>query len=112
MLSRAAPGQPDDASIFRAGPLTIDLRKRQALLDGQVLDLTPTEFRLLALLGRQAGRAVAQEELLREMWGEYREQGDSALRRYVWLLRQKIEVDPNAPQRLVTVRGYGYRLES
>jgi DNA-binding response OmpR family regulator len=112
VLSRAAPGQPDDASIFRAGPLTIDLRKRQALLDGQVLDLTPTEFRLLALLGRQAGRAVAQEELLREMWGEYREQGDSALRRYVWLLRQKIEVDPNAPQRLVTVRGYGYRLES
>jgi len=112
VLSRSAIAQPEDGSLFRAGPLTIDLRKRQASLDGRVLELTPTEFRLLAVLGRQAGQAVAQEDLLREIWGDYREQGDSALRRYVWLLRQKIEADPNAPQRLVTVRGYGYRLES
>jgi len=112
VLSRSAVAQPEDGSIFHAGPLTVDLRRRQALLDSQALDLTPTEFRLLAVLGRQAGRAVAQEDLLREIWGDYREQGDSALRRYVWLLRQKIEVDPDAPQRLVTVRGYGYRLET
>jgi DNA-binding response OmpR family regulator len=112
VLSRSAVQRQEAGSVFRAGPLTIDLRKRQALLDSNPLDLTPTEFRLLAVLARQAGKAVAQEDLLREIWGDYREQGDSALRRYVWLLRQKIEADPNAPRRLVTVRGYGYRLES
>jgi DNA-binding response OmpR family regulator len=46
------------------------------------------------------------------VWGEYRKESGSALRRYIWFLRKKIEADPEAPQRLVTVRGFGYRLEA
>jgi DNA-binding response OmpR family regulator len=45
-------------------------------------------------------------------WGGYRQEGGSALRRYIWFLRKKIEDDPESPRRLVTVRGYGYRLET
>ena len=46
-----------------------------------------------------------------EVWGGYRQEGSSALRRYIWFLRQKIEADPDHPSHLVTVRGYGYRLD-
>jgi DNA-binding response OmpR family regulator len=80
-------------------------------LDDETLILTPTEFRLLAALASRAGEAISREELVSEVWGDYRQKGGSALRRYVWFLRQKIEDNPNRPERLVTVRGYGYRLE-
>jgi two-component system KDP operon response regulator KdpE len=66
---------------------------------------------LLSALARRAGAAISQEDLVAEVWGDYRQKGGSALRRYVWFLRQKIEEDPNQPKLLITVRGYGYRLE-
>ena len=112
VLSRSLQNDHEGASIYQAGALMIDPRKRQALLDGKPLDLTPTEYRLLAVMGKRAGQAVSQEDIQREIWGDYREQSGSALRRYVWLLRQKIEDDPDAPTRLVTIRGFGYRLEA
>jgi two-component system KDP operon response regulator KdpE len=111
VLARAASQTAEKPPVHRAGPLVIDLGKREASLDERPLELTPTEFRLLAALASRPGQAVSQSELIREAWGDYREGGGSALRRYIWFLRQKIEVDPNNPQRLVTVRGYGYRLE-
>jgi DNA-binding response OmpR family regulator len=83
----------------------------EARLNGQPLALTPTEFRLLAVLASRPGEAVSQEDLTAAVWRSPREQGGSALRRYIWFLRQKIETDPESPQRLVTVRGFGYRLE-
>lgn len=97
--------------VLAVGGLTVDLRKREASLDGEVLSLTPTEFRLLAALAGRAGEAVSQEQLVEQVWGSLRQKGGSALRRYVWFLRKKIEPDPDEPTRLVTVRGYGYRLE-
>jgi two-component system KDP operon response regulator KdpE len=89
----------------------VDLRRREASLDGEPLTLTPTEFRLLSILARRAGEAISQSDLIAEVWGDYRQRGGSALRRYIWFLRQKIEPDPERPVRLVTVRGFGYRLE-
>ena len=112
VLSRAVLVEEGASKIFMAGPLAVDLGKREARLEGKPLDLTPTEFRLLAHLARHAGQAVAQEDLVNEVWGDYRARGESALRRYIWLVRQKIESDPDNPVRLVTVRGFGYRLES
>jgi DNA-binding response OmpR family regulator len=111
ILARAGSQREAEVSTFHAGPLTIDMRKREARLSDRPLDLTPTEFRLLASLARRAGDAVSREELIKEAWGDYRQGGGSTLRRYIWLLRQKIEIDPRQPHRLVTVRGYGYRLE-
>ena len=112
VLARTQPRGGEQPSLYRAGGLAVDMRRREVHLDGQELELTNTEFRLLAALARRAGEAVAQEELGREVWGESSRRGGSALRRYVWLLRQKIEADPNRPTRLLTVRGFGYRLES
>lgn len=111
VLGRA--GQQGDRAdkVRQVGALTVDLRKREASLDGEVLSLTPTEFRLLAALAGRAGEALSQDQLVEQVWGSLRQKGGSALRRYVWFLRKKIEPDPDHPTRLVTVRGYGYRLE-
>ncbi|MCH8338436.1 MAG: response regulator transcription factor [Chloroflexi bacterium] len=111
VLARVAADDPQEGGTLRVGPLTVDTRRREAALDDEPISLTPTEFRLLSALARRAGAAISQEDLLTEVWGDYRQKGGSALRRYVWFLRQKIEKDPNQPKLLVTVRGYGYRLE-
>ncbi len=97
---------------LHAGDITIDMKKREALLKDEPLNLTPTEFRLLAALAHRAGEAVSQDDIISEVWGEYQVPSNSALRRYIWLLRKKIEEIPEEPSRLVTVRGYGYRLEN
>jgi DNA-binding response OmpR family regulator len=111
ILARTEVQREGEISEYRIGTLVIDMRKREVRQDGQLLGLTPTEFRLLAALIKRVGEAVSQDDLIAEVWGGYRRGGGSALRRYVWLLRRKIEVDPKRPTRLVTVRGYGYRLD-
>jgi DNA-binding response OmpR family regulator len=111
VLTRTAGQRSEQASVLQVGALRVDLGRREASLDGQTLELTPTEFRLLACLAAHSGQAVAQGELVKEAWGGLRQETGSALRRYVWFLRQKIEADPDQPKRLLTVRGFGYRLE-
>jgi DNA-binding response OmpR family regulator len=97
--------------FIQVGDLQIDLRKREVRIGEGVIDLTPTEFRLLALLAEHAGEAITQDDLITKVWGDNRVKSGSALRRYIWLLRNKIESKPEEPSRLLTVRGYGYRLE-
>jgi len=109
VLARSQADSEDD--VLFAGVIAVDMLKREARIEDQVLDLTPTEFRLLSALARRSGEAVSQDDLIAEIWGEMRVKSGSALRRYIWLLRRKIEQDPENPKRLVTVRGYGYRLE-
>jgi DNA-binding response OmpR family regulator len=111
VLTRTAGQRSEQARVLQVGALRVDLGRREASLDGQTLELTPTEFRLLACLAAHPGQAVAQADLVKEAWGGLRQETGSALRRYVWFLRQKIETDPDQPKRLLTVRGYGYRLE-
>ncbi len=97
-------------TVLQAGRLTLDARKREVRLGPELLELTPTEFRLLEALMQRAGEAVSQEELIQRVWGEHQTEGSSGLRRYIWLLRKKVEDDSSDPVRLQTVRGYGYRL--
>jgi len=111
VLGRAGRQAEASPELLQIGPLEVDLRRREASLDGEPLTLTPTEFRLLSILARRAGEAISQNDLITEVWGDYRQRGGSALRRYIWFLRQKLEPDPEKPVRLVTVRGFGYRLE-
>ena len=111
VLTRTAGQRSQQASVLQVGALRVDLGRREASLGGQTLELTPTEFRLLACLAARPGQAVAQADLVKEAWGGLRQETGSALRRYVWFLRQKIEADPDQPKRLLTGRGYGYRLE-
>ncbi len=93
------------------GPdLTLDLHQRAATVAGHRVQLTPTEGRLLYALAANLGQTVGTETLLDRGWAET----DDADPSYVWVtmrrLRQKIEVDPNRPVHLLTVRGVGYRL--
>ncbi|NIS80277.1 MAG: response regulator [Anaerolineales bacterium] len=111
VLARTVSSRPDEPALFKAGPLIVDMRKREAMLKEVKLDLTPTEFRLLAALGKRVGEAVSKNTLISDVWGPSRQGGGSALRRYISLLREKIENDPSNPTQLVTVRGFGYRLE-
>jgi two-component system KDP operon response regulator KdpE len=110
ILARTVSQRETESIIFRVADLTIDMRRREATRGGEIIDLTPTEFRLLAALAKRAGEAVPRDELVTEVWGAQRKGEGGALRRYIWLLRQKIERDPKRPKLLVTVRGFGYRL--
>jgi DNA-binding response OmpR family regulator len=93
------------------GPnLTLDLHRRSATVAGTEVQLTPTESRLLGALAASLGEAVATDTLLSRGWAETEEAEPS----YVWVsirrLRQKVEVNPDRPAHLLTVRGVGYRL--
>lgn len=111
ILARTARDRAKAEAQFHAAGLVVDMRKREARLNGEPLSLTPTEFRLLSALAKRAGEAVSQEDLAADVWGENQSPSNSALRRYIWFLRQKVEQDPRKPERLVNVRGFGYRLE-
>jgi two-component system response regulator VicR len=92
------------------GPnLTLELHRREAIVAGQTVQLTPTESRLLYALAANLGQTMTTETLLARGWAD--EDADPS---YVWVtmrrLRQKVEVDANKPVHLLTVRGVGYRL--
>lgn len=110
LLRRAGMAGPGRDALIRCGALSIDLLGRRASLEGRPLDLTNAEYRLLCLLARNAGRVVTREVILSELWddgGSYVD--DNTLSVYVRRLREKVEDDPSAPRRLLTVRGFGYQ---
>jgi two-component system KDP operon response regulator KdpE len=111
VLARSRAAKPAERRTFTFGGLVVDLDRRTVERAGQPVMLTATEFRLLESLLRREGQAVSEAMLTQEVWGEYKQPEAGGVRRYVWLLRQKIEPDPAAPVHLLTVRGYGYRLQ-
>jgi len=89
--------------------LKIDFDRRQVWVEGKLVQLRPTEYRLLYHLVQNAGWVVPHEQLLAKVWGyEYRDE-THYLRLYVNYLRQKLERDPSNPQYILTERGVGYR---
>lgn len=103
--------QPDDGqTVFRAGALEIDLASRRVTRKGQEVRLTVTEYALLRLLVRHAGRIMTHRQILREVWGPNAGEQTHYLRVYVARLREKIETEPSCPTLLVTEPGVGYRL--
>lgn len=100
----------DEVRPLLCGPLTLWEEQHRVELDGQEIDLTPTEFALLALFMRRPGTVFGRETLLREVWG-YDFLGDSrTVDVHIQRLRAKIETDSSQPRFLHTVRGFGYRL--
>ncbi len=97
------------AGVLVHGDIALDLKKFQATVAGQLLELTPTEFRLLEALVRRKGGVVSDEDLMHEVWGFDRDD-PSLVRRYILLLRKKVERIPSNPVWVRTVRGFGYRL--
>jgi len=105
----ALDGTAPSWQTLRAGDLTIDLPRRQAMLAGEPLDLKPKEFDLLMYFARHPGIVLTREALLREVWGYLHPVDTRTVDVHVRWLRQKIESDPAEPMRIVTVRGHGYR---
>jgi two-component system KDP operon response regulator KdpE len=96
--------------VFEARGLRVDLLKRRVWVEGREVRLTPTEWKLLSVLVRHAGRVVLQRQLLREVWGPKDEEQYHYLRVFVASLRQKIEQEPAKPRHILTEAGVGYRL--
>lgn len=96
---------------IRSGDLLIDLERRLVTVGGEVVELTPTEYRLLETLARHASRPLPTERLLREVWGPQYAGEVDYVKHFVWALRKKIEADPGAPQHILTERGFGYRFQ-
>lgn len=92
------------------GDVKIDLQARMVSKANQKVHLTPTEYRLLAVLAGNAGRVVTNTQLLRQVWGPSYTENAHYLRIYMSHLRQKLEDDPAQPQYLLTETAVGYRL--
>jgi DNA-binding response OmpR family regulator len=110
MARTRKPAPPNEQNLLFFSEFTLDIDRREARHGEAVITLTPTEFRLIEYLVRNKNRAVSEEELNQQVWGNYHSTDSSAVRRYVWLLRQKFEANPAEPRLIRTVRGYGYRL--
>ena len=89
----------------------MNLSARRVLVNGEPVELTPTEYRLLAFLVQNAGMVLTYKQLLERVWGwEY--QGDlDYVRVYIWRLRKKVEQDSTQPRYILTEHGVGYRFE-
>jgi DNA-binding response OmpR family regulator len=105
--SKHSAQEPSLAPIAR-GDLIIDLTDRRVTRAGKVIHLTPTEFRLLAVLAERPGHVLSAEALLVQVWGgEYQDEVEN-VKRYIHYLRQKLEEDPANPRLILTERGFGY----
>jgi two-component system KDP operon response regulator KdpE len=100
---------PDDP-VLTIGPIQIDQAKHAVTLDEKPVHLTPTEYRLLVLLARNAGRVLTHRQLLTDVWGPRSTHQTQYLRVHMAALRRKIEADPARPRWLTTEPGVGYRL--
>jgi two-component system KDP operon response regulator KdpE len=101
----------EEISRFKSGDLIVDLTARVVTRAGHEVKLTATEYALLRLFVRHAGRVLTHRQILREIWGPKSEEHRQYLRVYVTHLRQKIERDPAAPKLVKTEPGIGYRFE-
>jgi len=108
-LRRNARGS-EQTAIVRLGPVALDLGRRTARGPAGTIHLTPTEYRVLECLTRNAGLIVTQEQIIREVWGPERTSDTRNLRVVVRSLRQKLEPDPPRPRYLLTESGVGYRM--
>jgi two-component system, OmpR family, response regulator RegX3 len=105
-LDRAVGG----AALRRLGGLQIDLGRQQVTVDGEAVRLTLSEFKVLALLAERPEAVVSRRELMQHLWASEHVGDEHACEVHISNLRRKIERNPSNPQRLLTVRGSGYKL--
>jgi two-component system KDP operon response regulator KdpE len=109
---RHAVSQQDEPAVFTLGDLKVDFARRVVEVKDQEVQLTPTEYALLRVLIKYAGKVLTHHQLLREVWGPGYEQEKHLLRVNISNLRSKLEVEPVRPQYILTEPGVGYRLRS
>ena len=110
--TRTASGNDEIAQkgTYTVRELTIDYNKHQVLKNGQNVRLTLSEFRIVALLGKYAGKVLTYDFIIRELWGPRASGDNQILRVNMANIRRKIEKDPSHPEYLFTEVGVGYRM--
>ena len=98
------------AEVIHVGELTLDVPRMRLTVGGQVVEVTATEFQLLAAMARQPGRIFTRAQLLEAVHGVAFESYERAIDTHIKNLRRKIELDPRQPRHILTVYGVGYRL--
>lgn len=109
VMRRISEGEQDP--VFRSGDLVVDVSRRIVELEGEEVQLTPTEYDLLTLLVRHAGKVITRGDLLRKIWGPGYQNDYHLLRVNISNLRSKIEPEPAHPRYILTEPGVGYRLK-
>ena len=101
----------DGPGIWSFGPCDVDFTRAELRRNGQVIDMTAHEFRLLEVFYRHRGRVLSRDRLIETAWGRGVAVTDRVVDTHVFNLRKKIEPEPAAPRFLVSVRGVGYRFD-
>jgi DNA-binding response OmpR family regulator len=110
-VRRAEPAAGEGEQLVEADGFTVDLAAKKVHREGRDVRLTPTEWHLLEVLVRNAGRLVGQKQLLQEVWGPGYGTETNYLRVYMAQLRRKLEQNPSRPRHFITEPGMGYRFE-
>jgi DNA-binding response OmpR family regulator len=110
VLRRVEAGLSVNKDVLRAADLTLDVPRMRADVGGRPIDLTATEFQLLAALARQPGRILTRSQLLDAVHGVAFESYERAIDTHIKNLRRKIEPNPREPRYILTVYGVGYKL--
>ena len=108
VLERGKRPHGEGSDVLQGADLEVDVDRHRVYRDGELIDLTATEFRILVALLREQGRVLSPRDLVTEVWGpEYIEE-TGYVRRYVWHLRRKLERDPSNPRYILNERSIGY----
>ena len=97
--------------VLTAQHVTLDRGKREVMAKGEPVELTFSEFELMATLMKQPGRLFNRQELLRAIWGDSAYRDPRAIDVHIRHLREKLEPESDKPRHILTVRGAGYRLQ-
>ena len=108
---RRSQGSAIYSTVLKVGELSIDVEKRLALIAGEAVELTSTEFDLLKIMAQHPGRVYSRMKLLDEIQGDSYEGYERTIDSHIKNLRKKIEPDPNQPRHIITVYGVGYKLQ-
>ena len=109
MIRRVEQRGEAEQPLIRFGDVEVDMVHRKVFRSGELVHLSPIEYRLLQVLLAHAGRVLTHRQLLREVWGPGHAEQSHYLRVYVGHLRHKLEEDPTQPKHLLTELGVGYR---
>lgn len=112
VLRRRAVDAPSAPAPLRVGPLVIDQDRHEVAFDGRLVDCTPAEFRLLEVLAATPGRVYSRTQLLDYLHGMARFITERTIDGHIKNLRKKLEANPGQPQLLITVYGFGYKLDT
>jgi len=109
VLRRVGPGATlAQKRVLEGAGVVLDLDSREVTVNDESVDLTPTQMRLLQVLMEQPGRVFSTDELLESVW-DYRQYDPHLVETHISNLRNRIEEDPKNPQRIITVRSFGYK---